>query len=240
MLFELLKSSNLADVQNTAKIEAKKIGLEWSLPLKQLVECIWNNPEFIPGKILGVDLSSSLSIWLKKYSNGLNSRFKTRVAKPSNVKRDPILTHVLQISNSNLSVANIEEIFDNHTLAMAIENNIGSLLEDYIASVLEPKGWVSAWGSTLHAVDFYKPKANIFLQVKNRSNSENSSSMSVRIGTDIKKWYRINAQSGKTYWTELEKITGVKGFSEQGFFDFIKSAIAENPKLFYFGAMDNT
>jgi hypothetical protein len=85
-------------------------------------------------------------------------------------------------------------------------------------------------------VDFYKPQNN-FLQVKNRSNSENSSSSSIRKGTAIKKWFRIEALTGKTHWDKLEDLTGVAGMSEAGFFKFIEKAIKLNPSLFYFGAI---
>lgn len=233
-----LGRKNLNGVLATGEEAAKELGLPWSPSLAQLIECLRNHPEWIPGKIVGVNLKAALTIWLRKYQNGLNNRFKTRIAKPSSVKRDPILKHVLQVSNPGLSVKNIEDIFENHALAMAIENGIGSLLEDYIASKLEPQGWIAAWGSILRAIDFYEPKSDKFLQVKNRSNSENSSSMSIRKGTDIQKWYRINAQTGRTYWEELQKITGVADLSEEGFFTFTKEAIAQNSKLFYFEAIE--
>lgn len=229
---------NLKEVLTAGEKASEELGLQWIPSLTQLVECLRNHPELIPGKIVGVDLKSALTIWLRKYQHGLNNRFKTRVAKPSSVKRDPILQHVLKVSNPNLSTKSIEDIFENHVLAMAIENGIGSLLEDYIASKLEPQGWIPAWGSVLRAIDFYEPKTDKFLQVKNRSNSENSSSMSIRKGTNIEKWYRINAQNGQTHWEKLEKITGVSGMSEEEFFLFTKEAISQNPKLFYFGIID--
>ena len=59
------------------------------------------------------------------------------------------------------------------------------------------------------------------LQIKNRSNSENSSSAAIRIGTDIQKWYRIKAESGHTNWDKLQKDTGVV-LSEDDFYAFIR------------------
>ena len=237
-LADSLSRANTKQIQAAGEKAARELGLEWGLSLKCLIICLKNNPDLIPGKIAGVDLKSALAVWLGKYKAGLNNRYKTKIAKPSIIKRDPVLNHVLRIYNPTWPAEQIEKIFENHAMGMSIENNIGSLLEDYIALHLEPKGWIAAWGSALKAVDFYEPKGNKFLQVKNRSNSENSSSMSVRKGTDIKKWYRINAQTGKTYWSELEKITGVSGISEEGFFAFIKDAAARNPNLFYLEAVE--
>ena len=166
---------------------------------------------------MGSDLESALIVWMKKYKHGLNNRFSARIAKPPRVKKDPILEHVLRIAQPDLSVEEIGSILKNHIAVMAIENNIGSLLEDYIASKLQTKGWISAWGSTLHAVDFYEPKENKFLQIKNRSNSENSSSMAIRKGTDIKNWYRINAQNGKTGWKNLRWLQEFPECQRKGF-----------------------
>jgi hypothetical protein len=233
----LLRRADLRQIRSAGKMAAQELGLKWNSNPERLIICLKNHPELIPGKITGVDLKSALIVWLRKYKNGLSNRWDTKIAKPSNAKRDPILDHVLRVSNPDLSAKDIGKIFENHALGMSIENNIGGLLEDYIASNLEPKDWISAWGSTVRAVDFYKPKEDKFLQVKNRSNSENSSSMSIRKGTNIQKWDRIDARTGKTHWEELGKITGVIGMSEEGFFAFVKDAIAKNPKLFYLGAI---
>ena len=51
---------------------------------------------------------------------------------------------------------------------MAAENNIGLLLERFIASVLEPIGWIWCSGSAVRAVDFIEPNTGILLQIKNR------------------------------------------------------------------------
>ena len=64
-------------------------------------------------------------------------------------------------------------------------------LERYLASVMEPRGWIWCSGSTVKAVDLIKPPAAPggawkLLQVKNRDNSENSSSSAIRNGTDIR------------------------------------------------------
>jgi hypothetical protein len=115
-----------------------------------------------------------------------------------------------------------------HQLSMAAENMVGDLLERYLAGVLEPKGWVWCSGSVVTAVDFIKclnKQENQWnlLQIKNRNNSENSSSKKVRDGTDIKHWFRTFAQTGKTNWDAFPDQDLRSELSEQGFKDFVKA-----------------
>jgi hypothetical protein len=60
------------------------------------------------------------------------------------------------------------------------------------------------------------------LQIKNRSNSENSASASVRAGTIIEKWFRINSMTGQTYWGSLPENQDGK-CSEEGFYEFVNT-----------------
>ena len=59
------------------------------------------------------------------------------------------------------------------------------------------------------------------LQIKNRSNSENSSSKAIRDGTKIEKWCRINANNGRTYWDKVPKPMRNLGLSEDNFRRFV-------------------
>ena len=106
---------------------------------------------------------------------------------------------------------------------MQAENIVGKLLERYVAPLLESKGWVWCAGETLRSVDFMKDENTNdvkLLQIKNRSNSENSSSSAIREGTKIKKWYRISSASGKTRWDRLpENADGI--CNEEGFYQFV-------------------
>lgn len=90
-----------------------------------------------------------------------------------------------------------------HRHSMAAENLLGELLERYIARHLEAQGWIWCAGNTIRAVDFLRADLSVALQIKNRSNSENSSSSAIRKGTEIQKWYRINAQNGQTNWNRF-------------------------------------
>src|SRR6202453_1801536 len=87
----------------------------------------------------------------------------------------------------------------------------------YLAEKLEPSGrsggrspysesyyagWIWCSGTSVKAVDFihYDEKNNEWnlLQVKNRDNTENSSSSKIRDNTTIKKWFRTYSQRDTT------------------------------------------
>lgn len=121
----------------------------------------------------------------------------------------------------------IEEI---HKIAMASENIVGEILERYIANELEPYGWVWASGAVLHAVDFvYRQNDGTwaFLQVKNRDNSENSSSQSVRNGTTIKKWFRSfsvarRKRATNTNWEGFPDLPEGAALTEKDFVIYLR------------------
>lgn len=113
-----------------------------------------------------------------------------------------------------------------HQQAMSAENVIGAMLERYLDSVLRPHGWHWCCGSFVRAIDFlYKrPDGQWFaLQVKNRDNSENSSSSAIRLGTEIQKWFRSRSRTGASNWENLPPMMQGKGLSEEGFREFTKS-----------------
>lgn len=120
----------------------------------------------------------------------------------------------------------LEDVKSEHQIAMASENVVGNVLEHYIASVAESHGWVWCSGNMVLAVDFIKrPLADDeswrMLQIKNRSNSENSSSSKIRQGTSIEKWYRVNAKNGETKWGSFPDLVVKSKLSEQGFGIFL-------------------
>jgi hypothetical protein len=86
---------------------------------------------------------------------------------------------------------------------------------------------------TIKAVDLCSKDGKLY-QIKNRSNSENSSSSAIRDGTNIKKWFRIDARTGRTYWDDLSKIIGIQPlFSEEEFGEFCKNLVIKNPAALY-------
>ena len=95
-----------------------------------------------------------------------------------------------------------EKIEEIHKAAMAAENIVGDILERYLAERLESEDWVWCSGSVVRATDFIRYENGRWrsLQIKNRDNSENSSSSAIRAGTEIEKWFRCFSQKPKTNW----------------------------------------
>jgi len=144
---------------------------------------------------------------------------------------DPIVENIL-LDYFGVDEEQEEEAVNWHRNAMAAENIIGSLLEAYIAANLEPHGWIWCAGEVARSIDFIYPAKNqswIALQIKNRSNTENSSSNKVRQGTTIEKWYRLNAKNGTTYWSKLKTTAGVENLnlSDEGFADFVRRSLGD-------------
>lgn len=208
-----------------AKRSCEKALYPWDTSLESLLLLVFSEPLLLPkkGKIEINSESTILEIqeYLEKFIGGyFAERSKVFSLKSMNTTPDPAVDEVLK-AFGEVHSDRLEKISINHRLSMAAENLIGSLLERYIASVLEGVGWVWASGSTLRAIDFFKPGIPpTLLQVKNRSNSENSSSSAIRIGTTIEKWYRIKADSGQTNWEKLQRDTGAI-LSEEDFYAFI-------------------
>ena len=104
---------------------------------------------------------------------------------------------------------------------------------EYLKTILEPIGWIWCAGEVYRAVDFcyiLEDKSDILLQVKNKYNSENSSSSAIRDSTPITKWNRLNRprKSNPTKpldnWPELQKIVNC---------DDVNDALTENSYLKY-------
>jgi hypothetical protein len=114
-----------------------------------------------------------------------------------------------------------------HSLSMASENIVGDLLERYVANAMEAHNWVWCSGEVVKKVDFLASRRDktsewIPVQVKNRDNSENSSSASVRNGTEIVKWFRTFSRTGSTNWEAFPERVESVVLSEKGFEKFVR------------------
>ncbi|HEY9645027.1 MAG TPA: SinI family restriction endonuclease, partial [Chroococcidiopsis sp.] len=89
-------------------------------------------------------------------------------------------------------------------------------------------GWHCCWGESIRHVDFCNVDGCL-LQVKNRSNSENSSSSRVRINQPIEKWYRVDAGTGRYRWSYFNEKYGTDRFSEENFVIFVQQVLLDNP-----------
>lgn len=173
---------------------------------------------------------TEISIFLNKFCKGFNSRPSKRIANPTKTIADPLVLEILKKRIKDLSDNEIRLIGVGHKVAMGAENIIGLILEEYIHSKLIRFGWTACWGNCIKAVDFCSTTGSL-LQVKNKSNTENSSSNKIRQNTDIIKWYRFNANTGKTNWQLLNDITRVNNLlTEKDFQEFALNLINNNPK----------
>ena len=170
--------------------------------------------------------------WLENYFNGYNKRPSKRSSKKIGTIPDQIIDTIISVRLPSLDDSKISAIKSAHRLSMAAENILGLLLEEYLAEKLLPYGWYCCWGETMKSVDFCTQNSDL-LQVKNRSNSENSSSNKVRQGTPIIKWHRINASNGTCYWDVLNERVGCTELSESDFSSFVRKTITDNPDAVY-------
>jgi hypothetical protein len=146
------------------------------------------------------------------------SRVQLRTLKTNTVP-DEMVSFILQ-QYFDYPDSEVERIKVEHSLAMVAENLVGYLLEMYIGKNLEKLGWVWCSGDFIKAVDLIRKKKDgswELFQIKNRDNSENSSSSAIRAGTDIRKWFRTYSRTGKTNWENFPDDEAQSVLSEEGF-----------------------
>ncbi|WP_241522083.1 SinI family restriction endonuclease [Chimaeribacter californicus] len=152
-----------------------------------------------------------------------NSRIPKKPSRPNTIP-DEMVGVVLQ-TTFDISPEKLSEIKDTHALSMGAENIIGDLLERYLAHELEPHGWIWCSGTVVKAVDFIKWEEGEnkwkMLQVKNRDNTENSSSSAIRNNTDIIKWFRTFSKKIGSNWERFPDEVSTKHLSEEKFRDFV-------------------
>jgi hypothetical protein len=213
----------IENVGDFGKAKMNELCPEYADRFATLMQFLVANAELLPkprGKIV-IGSEDHISRMAKAY---IQAR-ETNTPKQPETVPDPLVSFILKsyflVDEARLENAKIE-----HQWAMAAENMVGDLLERYLAKILEPQGWVWCAGSVAKAVDFIKPLDGeqwIALQVKNRDNSENSSSSAIRVGTEIAKWFRTFSRTGKTNWEAFPDINSRDLLSENGFHDFVKA-----------------
>lgn len=164
--------------------------------------------------------------YIRAQAASFSSSRVPRAPEPPATVPDEMVSFILH-NYFNVPEANLERAKNEHLLSMGAENLVGELLERYLASVMEPRGWIWCSGSTVKAVDLIKPPAAPggkwkLLQVKNRDNSENSSSSAIRIGTDIEKWFRTFSKKTGSNWGAFPDAEIRPLVSEAGFRKFVK------------------
>ncbi|NJL39331.1 MAG: SinI family restriction endonuclease [Leptolyngbyaceae cyanobacterium RM2_2_4] len=166
--------------------------------------------------------------WLKKYRDSYENRISRRISQPPGTVADPIVNTIINARLTRLTADHLEQIKYAHRLSMSAENIQGLLLEEFLAEQLGEYGWYCCWGESVRHVDFCNVDGSL-LQVKNRSNSENSSSSRVRINQPIEKWYRVDARTGLYRWSYFNDKYGTTRFSEENFAMFVQQILTGNP-----------
>lgn len=161
----------------------------------------------------------------RKFNNG---RLRKSLPQPQTVP-DPALPITMQ-HGYGVAQYDLENYIEGHRVAMVAENVVGELLERYLDSVLNDE-WIWCAGEVVKHVDFIQPPAVLggawrALQIKNRDNSENSSSGAIRNGTDILKWYRTKSRSGETMWENFPIESDDGQLSEESFQQFIQDYVS--------------
>ena len=161
-----------------------------------------------------------------KFFNGF--RRSDFPAEPRTIP-DEMVSIVMQYAYG-YSPEQCQKIKIEHQYSMCAENCVGSLLERYLDSVLRPQGWYWCCGDFVKAIDFISKDRNgkwLALQIKNRDNTENSSSSAIRNGTQIQKWFRSFSKKGGTNWDNLPELMQGYELSELGFIDFTKKYLKQ-------------
>jgi hypothetical protein len=166
--------------------------------------------------------------WLKRYLDSYENRISRRVSQSPGTVADPIVSTIINARLTQVTAEHLEQIKYAHRLSMSAENIQGLLLEEFLAEQLDEYGWHCCWGESVRHVDFCNVDGSL-LQVKNRSNSENSSSSRVRINQPIEKWYRVDAKTGLYRWSYFNDKYKTTYFSEESFAEFVQQTLAENP-----------
>jgi hypothetical protein len=166
--------------------------------------------------------------WLKRYRKGFENRIFQRFSKPPGTVADSIVSTIIQARLTDLTSEHLEQIKYAHRLSMSAENIQGLLLEEFLAERLGEYGWHCCWGEVVRHVDFCHDDGSL-LQIKNRSNSENSSSSRVRLNQPIEKWFRVDAKTGQYQWSYFKKKYNDDRFSEAQFIEFVRRVLQSNP-----------
>lgn len=129
-----------------------------------------------------------ITAWINKYNTADQNSPSTHIGSPSQSPYDPLINIIVQnVLGANQNA--IQTIQQYHTLYIQAENVAGGLLEEYIAS--KALNWIWCKGETVRSIDFYNIDFNCVLQIKNKYNTENSSSIAIRNDTSIQKWCRL-------------------------------------------------
>ena len=215
--------------------------------LNNIFEIASNNLSLFPNINIGgrQDEESYLLHWIDNYLNAYNNLPHQRIKDPKNECDDPAVQMLVQ-TFKNYTQNQTYEAQKTHNLFMSAENVQGNLLEEFIATKIRPYGFLWCMGEILRSTDFCNQNGTCLLQIKNKYNTENSSSSNIREGTTIKKWYRLKKKITNGVpipdfrWDLLNDIVNQNAteqnemqcsISEQDYQEFLRNTIIENHSI---------
>lgn len=188
-----------------------------------MIRFLSDNPEAASTVRGKPDIVIGSEEYIRRQAESLIKSREPRAPSPPATIPDEMVSFIMN-KYFDVPEEELERAVELHNLSMGAENLVGDILERYIASVVESHEWVWCSGSIVKAVDFVHQKPDgkwLALQVKNRDNSENSSSSAIRKGTEIEKWFRTFSKKKGDNWKNFPKIVNAPP-SEKGFRDFVE------------------
>lgn len=216
-------------IENAEKVavsEINEINSSLAPQFKKIIKFLLQHPD-LSLKSRSKEMETGSAEYIKKLAVSFSNGRNTKKPKLPDTQQDIMVSIILE-KYFNVEPINIENAIAWHRSAMGAENIIGHLLECYIADKLEDKGWVWCSGSVVKSVDFiYVDQEGKWraLQVKNRDNSENSSSSAIRNGTKITKWFRTFSKKAGDNWSEFPENQDTE-FSDKDFREFVENYLA--------------
>lgn len=178
--------------------------------------------------------------FINKFFNAYNHRPSKRISGKMTTVPDKLIDNLIGARIKSFTPNDIALIRFGHRLSMGAENIIGLILEEYIHTKVLKYGWATCWGSCIKAVDLCSKNGDL-IQIKNKDNTENSSSDKIRAGTTIQKWYRLSSRTGQTEWEILNTMLGIPAsdkLSEDKFIQFARDVVIVNPKCLYVDSVE--
>lgn len=174
---------------------------------------------------------SAADKFIQKFFSAYDNRPSKRISGKMTTVPDKLIDNLIEVRISSFTPEDIALIRFGHRLSMGAENIIGLILEEYIHTKVLKHGWATCWGSCIKAVDLCNKKGDL-IQIKNKYNTENSSSDKIREGTTIQKWFRLSSK-GQAEWSTLNRMLGIPEsdkLSEDDFIRFARDVVSKNPK----------
>lgn len=241
------KDYDMNDIKEVYKTVKTRFGNDFG-ELDLIFEVALNHQDRFPVININNDQTAEEYIerWVKSYCNAMNHLPSTRIAERKSSCTDPAIKVIVKTTRGlSETEAETGEVY--HNLFMSAENIQGNLLEEYIASKVRSYGFLWCAGNVLTAIDFCNSNGTFLLQVKNKSNTENSSSNKIRSGTTIGKWYRLGTRTSNGVrlpvyrWEQLNAMINqykTMGqdlpscyMSEEEYQEFLKRKASENHSL---------